>query len=118
MSNREEIERVIDLYVESINGNKIDNIPLTADVEFHGSMLPEPKKGEAAVRDHLAQTAPFFTMQLKHLIVENDTAAAMLEMEAVNGVTVEGAAFFRFREGKICFDQGFFDTHQLITGKR
>lgn len=118
MSNREEIERIIGLYVEGINGNDVENIPLTADVEFHGSMLPEPKKGEAAVREHLAQTAPFLTMQVKHLIVENDTAAAMIEMEAVNGVTVEGAAFFRFREGKICFDQGFFDTHRLITGKR
>ena len=104
--------------MEAINGNNVDAIPLTSDVEFHGSMLPAPKVGETEVREHLAQIAPFITMKARHIIVENDTAAVMTETEAVNGVIVEGAVFFRFRDGKICFDQGFFDTHKLITGKR
>ena len=116
MSGREEIQKVIDLYVEGINSENVDIIPLTEDVIFGGAMLPEPKTGEADVREHLAQVAPFFNMEVVHLIVENDSAAAMVELEAVNGLKILGAGFFRVRDGKICYDQGFFDTHRLFKG--
>lgn len=116
MYNREEIQNIIELYIKGINTENVDIIPLTDDVEFHGPMLPEPLKGEAEVRNHLAQIAPFFNATLVYLIVENDTAAAMLDLETISGIRLQGAGFFRFRDGKICFDQGFSDTHRLFKG--
>lgn len=116
MNNREEIARIIDLYIEGVNTENVDIIPLTDDVEFRGPMLPEPIIGEPAVREHLRQITPFFNVELIYLIVENDTAAAMMDMETINGVKMQGAGFFRIRDGKICFDQGFSDTHRLFKG--
>ena len=113
---REDIVKVIDLYIEGINTENVEIIPLTEDVEFRGPMLPEPIIGKEAVREHLAQIVPFFNLSLVYLIVENDTAAAMLDMETISGVKMQGAGFFRFRDGAICFDQGFSDTHRLFKG--
>jgi hypothetical protein len=116
MSSREEVAKVIDLYIEGLNSENVDMIPLTRDVEFRGPLLPEPITGEAAVREHLRQLAPFVNLKLVDLIVENDTAAAMMDMETINGVKMQGAGFFRVRDGAICFDQGFSDTHRLFKG--
>ena len=44
--------------------------------------------------------------------------AVSLEFEGLNGVVIQGAEFFRVREGKICFDQIFFDTRPLLKGAR
>lgn len=116
MSSREEIAKVIEIYIEGFNTENVDVIPLTADVEFRGPMLPEPIVGEPAVRDHLRQLAPFVNLKLVDLIVENDAAAAVMDMETINGVKMQGAGFFRIRDGAICFDQGFSDTHRLFKG--
>ena len=116
MNSREEIAKIIDLYIEGVNTENVDMIPLTEDVEFRGPMLPEPIIGESAVREHLRQITPFFNVNLIYLIVENDTAAVMLDMETVNGVKMQGAGFFRIRDGAISFDQGFSDTHRLFKG--
>ena len=55
MSSREEVAKAIDEYIEGINSEDVDMIPLTDDVEFRGPMLPEPIIGEPAVREHLRQ---------------------------------------------------------------
>ena len=114
--NREEVAKAIDLYIEGINTENVDIIPLTEDVEFRGPMLPEPIIGAAEVREHLAQIAPFFNATLIYLIIEDDTAAAMLDLETISGVKMQGAGFFRIRDGAISFDQGFSDTHRLFKG--
>ena len=116
MNNREEIQDLVELYIEAMNNDEVDTIPLTDDVEFRGAMLSEPIVGEVAVREHLRQIAPFFNTRLIYLIIENDTAAAMMDIEMVNGTNHQGAAFFRVRGGKICYDQAFFDTHRLFKG--
>ncbi len=116
MSSRDEIANIIDTYIEGVNTENVDIIPLTEDVEFRGPMLPVPITGEHAVREHLRQIAPFVNLALIQLIVENDTAAAMMEMETINGIKMQGAGFFRIRDGKICFDQGFSDTYRLFKG--
>ena len=118
MNDANTVRQVIERYVAAINANDIAAIPLTADVEFHGAMLPEPRVGEAAVREHLAQIAPFMTMTLPDLLIDGDRAAMVVEIEPVNGVTVQGAGFFRVRDGRICYHQGFTDTHRLFAGSR
>lgn len=117
MSEREQIERVIALYVEAFNTENTDIIPLDEDVVVCGPMMPEPLQGEAAVRQYLAETAPFIArMKLNMLVVEDDMAAATMLFESVNGVAMEGAYFFRFSGGRICYIQLFFDTHRLFKG--
>ncbi len=117
MSDRTDMERTIGLYFEAINSNDASIVPLADDVVISGPMLPEPITGEAAVRQHIADTAPFIARQVeKYSVIEGDSAAVILEFEGVNGLIMEGAEFFRVRDGKICDMQNFFDTRSLIKG--
>ena len=117
MSDRSEMERAIGLYFKAINSNDADIVPLADDVVMSGPMLPEPIKGETAVRQHIADTAPFIARWIeKYSVIEGDSAAVILEFEGLNGFIMEGAEFFRIRDGKICDMQNFFDTRPLIKG--
>jgi len=117
MSERQQIEQAIALYVEAFNTDNTDIIPLHEDVVICGPMMPEPIKGKAPARQYLAETAPFIArMKLNMLVIDGDTAAAAMLFEGVNGVAMEGAYFFRFSDGLICYSQLFFDTHRLFKG--
>lgn len=119
MSERLKIEQAIACYIEAINTDNVDIIPLSADVVMCGPMTPEPIRGEAAVRQYLGETAPFIArMKLKMSVIENNTAAVFIEFEGLNGTVIEGAYFFRFEDGLICFDQAFFDTRLLFKGDK
>ncbi len=117
MSDRTDMERIIGLYFKAINSNDASIVPLTDDVVICGPMLPEPITGEAAVRQHIVDTAPFIARWVeKFSVIEGDSAAVVLEFESLNGLIIEGAEFFRVRDGEICQIQNFFDTRLLITG--
>lgn len=118
MNDREGIRQTIEHYVDSITSGDVESIPLTVDTEFQGAMMPQAVRGEAAVREHLRQVAPFIDMQVQQLIVEGDHAAAWLKLQGINGLEIQGAAFFEVRNGAIARNRAFFDTHALFTGQR
>lgn len=118
MSDRAAIRQIIERYIDGINSGEVAGIPLTDDVEFQGAMLAEPKIGAPAVRQHLADIAPFADLELVELIIDGDAAAAMIELQTVTGQTLMGLGLFRFRDGAICDHRSFTDTHQLFTGQR
>jgi len=117
MSDRTDIERAIGLYFKAINSNDASIVPLTDDVVISGPMLPEPITGKAAVRQYISDTAPFISRWVeKFSVIEGDSAAVILEFEGLNDLVMEGAEFFRLRDGKICHMQNFFDTRPLFKG--
>jgi ketosteroid isomerase-like protein len=117
MSRVPDIRGIVGRVIKAYAGGDASVAPLADDVVHRGPMLPEPLHGAAEVRQHIADIAPFIArMELKRLIVEGDSAAAIFEYEGLNGVVVEGAEFFRFREGLICEQQVFFDTQPLLRG--
>lgn len=118
MSDRAAIQQIIERYIAGINSGDVDSIPLTDDAEFHGAMLAEPRIGAAAVREHLSEVAPFVDMTLLELIVEDDAAAAMIELRTVAGQAVTGLGLFHVHRGAIRHHRGFTDTHRLFTGQR
>jgi len=117
MSTAPEIREIVGRVIKAYAGGDASLAPLADDVVHLGPMLPEPLHGAAEVRQHIADIAPFVArMELKRLVVEGDSAAAIFEYEGVNGVVIEGAEFFRFRNGLICEQQVFFDTQPLFRG--
>lgn len=117
MDDRRQIQQAVDLYFRAINENDAALVPLAGNVEMSGPMMPEPMSGEAAVRQYLADIAPFVArMEQKFTVIEGDTAAVILEFEGLNGVVIDGAEFFRVRDGKIWYDKLFFDTRPLLRG--
>ena len=117
MSNQADTRSIVDRYIEAFNAKDANLAPLAGDVVYGGPLMPEPLRGEQAVRQHIAEVAPFVArMELKWMIIEGDSAAAVFEFEGLNGVVFEGAGFFRTRDGLICEDRVFFDTRPLIQG--
>ena len=117
MSDRTDIERAIGLYFKAINSNDASIVAFTDDVVICGPMLPELITGEVAVRQYIADTAPFISRWVeKSSVIEGDTAAVILEFEGLNGLVLESVAFFQIRDGKICRVQNFFDTRPLFKG--
>jgi len=118
MSDQSDIRGVVNRFIEVFTTNNPSTAPLAHDVVYRGPLMPEPLCGETAVRQHLAEIAPFVArLQVKRMVVEGDSAAVIFEFEGLNGVVIEGAEFFRISEGLICEDQIFFDTRPLIQGR-
>ena len=118
MSNPTDIHGIVARFIEAFNSNDASTVPLAADVVYSGPMMPEPLRGGTAVRQHIAEIAPFVArMELRRILVEGDSAAAVFRFEGLNGVVIEGAEFFRFRDGLICDIQVFFDSRPLIRGR-
>jgi hypothetical protein len=119
MSERREIEEAIYRYIEGVNTDNVNIIPLAGDVVLCGPMIPEPIRGESAVRQYLGETSPFIArMELKMTVIEDDNAAIVFEFEGLNGVVVEGVYVFRFEGGLIRHGQVFFDTRLLMKGAK
>jgi len=117
MSERLEVERAIRQYFEGINTRDASMIPLADEVEMSGPMMPQPISGVADVRQYIDETAPFMArMECKTTIIEGENAAVTLEFEGLNGVVIEGAEFYRVRNGLIRHLQVFFDTRLLFKG--
>jgi hypothetical protein len=117
MSERSDIEHAVRLFFEAINQNNAAIIPLTDDVVRCGPMMPEPISGEAAVRQYIADIAPFISRAVPETtIIEGDSAAVIVNFELLNGVTIQGAEFFQARDGLIWQDRVFFDTRVLFKG--
>ncbi len=117
MSQRMEIERAINLFIDAINRNDAGSVPFTDDAVMSGPMMAEPAVGEEAVRTYLNETSPFIAhLDMKKAIIEDDNAAIIVKFTGINGVVIEGARFFTFRDGKIASDNVFFDTRRLFKG--
>ena len=117
--NPADIKSLINRLVAAFNDGDASAVALTEDAVHTGPMLPEPIRGAAAVRGHIEEVAPFVRrLTLKRILVEKDSAAAVFEYEGINGVVIEGAEFFRVRDGAICEDHVYFDTRPLLQGPR
>jgi len=117
MSERVEILRAVDLLLQAINQNDTSIIPLADDVVIRGPMMPEQKSGAADVRLYLSEIAPFIAKVVRdEAVVEGDRVAVTVTFELVNGTHIEGAEFFRVKDGLITEDLVFFDTRKLYQG--
>jgi len=118
MNSAPDIRAIVGRVIQGYAGGDAAVAPLTDDVVYRGPMMPHPLHGAAEVRQYMADIEPFVArVELKRLITEGDSAAAIFEFEGVNGVVIEGAQFFRFRGGLICEQRVFFDTQKLLRGK-
>ncbi len=100
-----------------MNSDDASALVLSEDVEFYGTLSPEPVRGESAVRDHIQQVAPFLvSVTNRKMIIEGDSGAVLTSFEAVNGVHVEGTYFLTVEDGKICEIRSVFDSRPLFSG--
>jgi hypothetical protein len=117
MITNPDLQRVVEEWIQALARDDANRAPLAADVTYGGPLQPEPIRGEAAVREHLAAIAPFLSrVELKRALHDGDSAALVLEIEGVNGVVIEGAEFLRIGGGRIRDVRVYFDTGPLLRG--
>ena len=118
MDDRSQVKALVDQFFKVLVSDNASQLPLAADVEFHGTMQPEPIRGEAAVRAHLQEVSPFMEEErYTKLIIEGGSAAAVTEFAGVNGVKSTGTYIFEVDNGKITHISGLFDTRPFFTGR-
>ncbi len=118
MTSRAEVEAVLLKFVEALNIDDASNVPLTEDVEYYGLFSPDPISGEADVRDHIQQIAPFMLNETYgKMIIEDGSAAVRTSFDSVNGIHVEGAYFFEVEGDRIREVRALFDTRPMFEGK-
>jgi hypothetical protein len=103
--------------MQALAGNDAGVVPLSGDVEYGGPLQPEPVRGEAEVREHLAAIAPFLSrVELKRALYDGDSAALVLDIASINGVAIEGTLFLRIANEGIRDIRVYFDTGPLLRG--
>ena len=118
MTDRSETKLLVDQFYLALLNDDVSKLPLADDVELKGSMQTEPIRGEADVREHLEQVAPFLLDEhYSRLIIEGDSAAALTEFVAVNGVKGKGTHYFDMKDGKIHRIESVLDTRPFFAGK-
>jgi hypothetical protein len=119
MTDRTEVKLLVDQFFKALLNDDVSELPLANDVELTGALQPAPIRGEVDVRDHLVQIAPFMRrVHYSRLIIEDNSAAAVTEFVAVNGVNSKGAYFFEVKDGKIQLIESVFDTRPFFTGNK
>jgi ketosteroid isomerase-like protein len=117
LSNRSQIESIIGQFYEAMNSDDTSNLPLAENAEYSGVLTPDPVRGEAQVRQHLQETAPFISnIRSTRMIIEEGAVASLTELDIVNGIHVEGTYVFDVENGKISRIRGIFDTRAFFTG--
>jgi len=118
LTSRAEVEAVILKFVEALNIDDASGVPLTEDVEYYGMFSSEPVTGEADVRDHIQQIAPFMLNEtFGKMIIEGGSAAVRTAFDSVNGIHSEGAYFFEVEGDRIREVRALFDTRPMFGGK-
>jgi hypothetical protein len=117
MSDKAAVERTLDQFFQSIRDCDMSTLPLADQASYSGTMLPEPARGAAAVRQHMADTAPFIqSFSIEETVIENQAAAVLVRYEAINGVQFEGCYFLEVENGLITRIRTVFDSRPLMTG--
>jgi hypothetical protein len=118
LTSRAEVEAVILKFVEALNIDDASVVPLAEDVQYYGLFSPDPIQGEADVRDHIEQVAPFMLNEsYGKMIIEGGSAAVHASFDSVNGIHCEGAYFFEVEGDKISEIRALFDTRPAFEGK-
>ena len=118
MTSRAEVEAVILKFVEALNVDDADKVPLTEDVVYHSLFSKVPIRGEDDVRDHIEQIAPFMLNEtFGKMIIEGQSVAVRTSFDSVNGVHSEGVYFFEVEGDRISEVRAFFDTRPMYEGK-
>jgi hypothetical protein len=117
LSNRAEIEAVLNQFLDALNSDDVSQLPLDEHAMFSGVLSPEPIQGEASVREHLLQIAPFMlNIHSTKVVIEDGAVAALTRFSGVNDVHVWGTMFLDINDGKITSIRSVFDSRPFFAG--
>jgi hypothetical protein len=112
-----DIGKILEQFFQAIESRDMSLLPLAEGATYSGTMLPEGAEGADAVRKYMSGTAPFIkSFRVEDAIVEDRSAAVMVQYEAINEVHFEGCYFIDFEDGEIARIRTVFDSRPLMKG--
>ena len=108
---------VFDAYFTVFEGGSADNLPLTDDVMFDGSLLPEPIAGRDAVVLFLNRVVPslgIMSIDVKQIFETRDGACAELVFNYETLGQVEYAHCLEIAGGEISAIRLYFDPRPFL----
>lgn len=115
MSETDRTRDFIQNYFDALNAGRVEDIPISASCDYHGSMLSESIYGEAAIREHLAGIVPFVErFDVKKTVVDRSNGAVVVRLLGFGHKWIEGAVFFEVVRGQLTSLDNLFDTRQLL----
>ena len=113
-----ETRSAIELYFEGLGTGDVSRIPLGESVSFVGPMVPQAVRGEAAVRELLAEIAAGLRKMIaERILVDGEYSCAPFELQ-VNDTSVppiSGVDCFRVVNGEIVEIEPFYDPRPLLA---
>lgn len=117
MSQRTEIEGLIDQFFKAVEDHDVGDLPLSDHVSYSGNMLPQAVEGALAVRRYLSDAAPFIaSFRIEETVIAGGSAAILIRYQGINGVHFEGGYFMDFEDGRIARIRTVFDSRPLMSG--
>lgn len=117
MSQSEQTRAFILNYLDALNENATDRIPIAEDCQYKGSMLAETIRGAATVREHIAAIAPFIGQcEILRMVIEGGSGAVIVRLKGLGRRTIEGAIFFEVEDGQLTRMENLYDSRQLLDG--
>ena len=111
---REEVIRVVETYIDAVRKHDVERVPLHCDVVFESPI--RKIKGAANFRKGMEE---FFRIlrgiDVVHLTADNDTCAAVLEVQTVFGL-MPFVEFIEIVDGQIVSIRAYFDPRPILEG--
>ena len=119
-SHSKQSHRHIAHFLDAIETNRTENIPLAADVEFRGPLLNEPITGKDAVAEFLSRIAPnVIRLEVKRISTSTDGGCAEVRA-TLNGIDspVDEVHCLTLSDGKLSKIELYFDPRPMLAGQK
>jgi hypothetical protein len=111
---REDVIRVVQTYIDAVRRNDPARLPLDPDIVFEGPL--GRYDGIEAFLHGLAEFVPVLNgIKVMHLTADEDTCAAVLEIDTIFGV-IPFLEYFNLRAGKIISIRAYYDPRPVLEG--
>ncbi len=112
---RAEVIRVVKAYLEAVEDNDLEALPLHPDVVFESPL--NSIRGIDAFREAIAKFAPILkSVEIEHLTADDEGCAAVLNLDTVFGV-VPFLEYFRVKDGQIVSVRAYYDPRPMLERK-
>lgn len=111
---REDVIRIVRTYIDAVQRNDAENLPIHPEIVFEGPL--GRYEGIAAFEQGLEDFVPVLKgITVVHLTADNDTCAAVLEIDTVFGL-IPFLEYFNVKDGKIVSIRAYYDPRPVLEG--
>jgi hypothetical protein len=111
---REDVLRVVQTYIDAVRQNDAASLPLDPEIVFEGPL--GKYEGIEAFVQGLADFVPVLNgIKILHLTADDDTCAAVLEIDTIFGL-IPFLEYFEVEEEKIVSIRAYYDPRPVLEG--